>query len=160
MRGEPEAACQKKLGQVRGELGLPRERSPMAEPEPAADLEDGSEEFFVRLLTEDVKINKQRDTEKVREYAKGLASEDISKADFDQISPEDLKKYNDLAQGQARKIFSQFPVDKFYAKENADPLVFCHFCEDIEEHTYDQVRSRRFEVLRRLHFLDMSRLQE
>ena len=58
-------------------------------------------------------------------------------------SPEDLKKYNDLAQGQARKIFSQYPVDKFYAKENADPLVFCHFCEDIEEHTYDQVRSRR-----------------
>ena len=56
------------------------------------------------------------------------------------VSPEDLKKYNDLAQGQARKIFSQFPVDKFYAKENADPLVFCHFCEDIEEHTYDQVR--------------------
>ena len=45
------------------------------------------------------------------------------------VSPEDLKKYNDLAQGQARKIFSQFPVDKFYAKENADPLVFCHFCE-------------------------------
>ena len=31
------------------------------------------------------------------------------------------KKYNDLAQGQARKIFSNFPVDKFYAKENADP---------------------------------------
>ena len=56
------------------------------------------------------------------------------------VSPEDLKKYNDLAQGQARKIFSQFPVDKFYAKENADPLVFCHFCEDIEEHTYDQVQ--------------------
>jgi dynein heavy chain len=56
------------------------------------------------------------------------------------VSPEDLKKYNDLAQGQARKIFSQFPVDKFYAKENADPLVFCHFCEDIEEHVYDQVQ--------------------
>ena len=45
------------------------------------------------------------------------------------VSPEDLKKYNDLAQGQARKIFSQYPVDKFYAKENADPLVFCHFYE-------------------------------
>ena len=76
------------------------------------------------------------------------------------VSPEDLKKYNDLAQGQARKIFSQFPVDKFYAKENADPLVFCHFCEDIEEHTYDQVRSRRVEVLRCLHAIFMNRLQE
>ena len=76
----------------------------MAEPEPAADLEDGSEEFFVRLLTEDVKINKQRDTEKVREYAKGLASEDISKADFDQISPEDLKNDFGFSRGHINRI--------------------------------------------------------
>ena len=76
----------------------------MAEPEPAADLEDGSEEFFVRLLTEDVKINKQRDTEKVRKYAKRLASEDISKADFDQISPEDLKNDFGFSRGHINRI--------------------------------------------------------
>ncbi|KAK7241082.1 dynein light chain binding protein [Aureococcus anophagefferens] len=55
------------------------------------------------------------------------------------VSPEDLRKYNDLAQGQARKLFQQFPVDKFYAKENSEPLIFCHFCEDIEDPIYDQI---------------------
>ncbi|KAH8072714.1 hypothetical protein JL721_3359 [Aureococcus anophagefferens] len=30
-------------------------------------------------------------------------------------------------------------VDKFYAKENSEPLIFCHFCEDIEDPIYDQI---------------------
>ena len=44
------------------------------------------------------------------------------------VSPEDLKKYNDLAQGQARK-YSASSRSTNFMKENADPLVFCHFCE-------------------------------
>lgn len=55
------------------------------------------------------------------------------------VSPEDLAKYNSLAQGQARKLFQQYPVDKFYAKENSELLIFCHFCESIDEQVYDQI---------------------
>ena len=51
----------------------------------------------------------------------------------------DLTKYNNLAQTQCKKIFPSFPIAKFYAKENAEPLVFCNFVETIENATYDQV---------------------
>ena len=37
------------------------------------------------------------------------------------------------------KICPSFPIAKFYAKENAEPLVFCNFVETIENATYDQV---------------------
>mmetsp|Transcript_16968 Transcript_16968/g.60259 ORF Transcript_16968/g.60259 Transcript_16968/m.60259 type:complete len:4617 (-) Transcript_16968:30-13880(-) len=55
------------------------------------------------------------------------------------VSAEHLLQYNGLAQTQAKKLFSQYAVDKFYAKENSEPLIFCHFCDDIEERVYDQV---------------------
>lgn len=55
------------------------------------------------------------------------------------VSPEDLAKYNGLALAQARKLFQQFSVDKFYAKENSELLIFCHFCESIDEQIYDQI---------------------
>jgi dynein heavy chain len=55
------------------------------------------------------------------------------------VSPEDLQKYNALAQGQAKKLFPQFNMTKFYASEKADPLVFCHFTENIQDRKYDQV---------------------
>lgn len=58
-----------------------------------------------------------------------------------QVSTEDLNKYNGLAQQQAKKLFPTFNMSKFYAAENADPLVFCHFAENIQDQVYDQVRT-------------------
>lgn len=57
------------------------------------------------------------------------------------VSVEDLAKYNTLAQSQCKKIFPSFPIAKFYASENAEPLIFCHFSESIEEPIYDQITS-------------------
>lgn len=57
------------------------------------------------------------------------------------VSAEDLVKYNTLAQTQCKKIFPSFPTSKFYANENAEPLVFCHFPESIDEPIYDQITS-------------------
>lgn len=56
-----------------------------------------------------------------------------------QVSTEDLTKYNALAQQQAKKLFPTLNMSKFYAAENADPLVFCHFAENIQDQIYDQV---------------------
>ena len=55
------------------------------------------------------------------------------------VTPEDLAKYNTLAQNQCKKVFPSFPIAKFYADTNADPLVFCHFSENIEDQVYDQI---------------------
>lgn len=57
------------------------------------------------------------------------------------VSIEDLNKYNALAQSQCKKVFPSFPTAKYYAKENADPLLFCHFAEGIEDSVYNQVPS-------------------
>ncbi|CAB1113053.1 unnamed protein product [Ectocarpus sp. CCAP 1310/34] len=57
------------------------------------------------------------------------------------VSTEDLGKYNALAQQQSKKLFPSFNMSKFYAAENADPLVFCHFAENIQDQIYDQVTS-------------------
>ena len=55
------------------------------------------------------------------------------------VNASDMAKYNSLAQGQCKKIFPSFPIAKFYAKENAEPLLFCNFVESIEDPVYDQV---------------------
>lgn len=60
-----------------------------------------------------------------------------------QVSTEDLNKYNTLAQQQAKKLFPTFNMSKFYAAENADPLVFCHFAENIQDQVYDQASTTR-----------------
>ena len=57
------------------------------------------------------------------------------------VSAEDLAKFNALAQSQCKKVFPSFPTAKYYAKENAEPLLFCHFAESIEDTTYNQVAS-------------------
>lgn len=62
-----------------------------------------------------------------------------------QVSTEDLGKYNALAQQQAKKLFPSFNMSKFYAAENADPLVFCHFAENIQDQIYDQVENPRLD---------------
>lgn len=64
-----------------------------------------------------------------------------------QVSTDDLNKYNALAQQQAKKLFPMFNMSKFYAAENADPLVFCHFAENIQDQVYDQVSTNRHNVM-------------
>ena len=55
------------------------------------------------------------------------------------VNTSDMTKYNAIAQGQCKKIFPSFPIAKFYAKENAEPLLFCNFVQSIEDPVYDQV---------------------
>ena len=57
------------------------------------------------------------------------------------VSYEDLTKYNNIVQAQAKKIFPSYNVTRFYAGDNADPLVFCHFPENIQDKVYDMVAS-------------------
>jgi len=54
------------------------------------------------------------------------------------LSLSDLIEYNNLAQTQSMKICPSFPIAKFYAKENAEPLVFCNFVETIENKRYQR----------------------
>jgi dynein heavy chain len=55
------------------------------------------------------------------------------------VSPEDLASYNAIAISNSKRNFAQYSVDKFYASENAVPLVFCHFAESISDQVYDQI---------------------
>jgi dynein heavy chain len=57
------------------------------------------------------------------------------------VSPKHLLQYRALAQGQSKKQFPNYNVAKFFAAENADPLIFCHFCQNIQDKMYDQVTS-------------------
>ena len=57
------------------------------------------------------------------------------------VSYEDLSKYKTLAQAQAKKRFPQYNLAPFFAAENADPLVFCHFADNIQDKVYEQVVS-------------------
>jgi len=54
-------------------------------------------------------------------------------------SESDLATYNNLVQAHCKKIFPSFPIAKYYAKENAEPLLFCHFTENLDHSVYDQV---------------------
>jgi dynein heavy chain len=57
------------------------------------------------------------------------------------VSYEDLSKYNIIVQQQHKKVFPSFQVSRFYAAENADALVFCHFSENIQDKVYDMISS-------------------
>jgi len=57
------------------------------------------------------------------------------------VSPEDLAKYNTITQAQHKKVFPSYNVARFYSSENADPLIFCHFSENIQDKVYDMVGS-------------------
>jgi len=57
------------------------------------------------------------------------------------VSYEDLTKYNTIAQAQHKKVFPSFNVARFYSVENSDPLVFCHFAENIQDKVYDMAKS-------------------
>jgi len=54
-----------------------------------------------------------------------------------------LLKFKDIMQTQAKKAFPQFNASKFYLSSGADPLVFCHFANgvDDDEAIYDQIKS-------------------
>lgn len=57
------------------------------------------------------------------------------------VSHEDLNKYNNITQAQHKKVFPAYNVARFYSGETADPLIFCHFAENIQEKVYDMVGS-------------------
>eukprot|EP01033_Poteriospumella_lacustris_P002495 gene2501-1816_t len=57
------------------------------------------------------------------------------------VSYEDLARYNTIVQQQQKKIFPNFNVARFYSSENADPLIFCHFADNIQDKVYDMVKS-------------------
>ena len=57
------------------------------------------------------------------------------------VSYEDLARYNVIVQAQQKKVFPNFSVGRFYSTENADPLIFCHFAENIQDKVYDMVKS-------------------
>ncbi len=57
------------------------------------------------------------------------------------VSLEELVKYNSLAQAQCKKQFPTLNVSRFYAEQNADPLIFCHFTEGVTEQVYEAVES-------------------
>ena len=57
------------------------------------------------------------------------------------VSYEDLAKYNTITQAQHKKVFPSFNVARFYSGETADPLIFCHFAENIQDKVYDMVGS-------------------
>eukprot|EP01041_Mallomonas_annulata_P001785 gene1785-3464_t len=57
------------------------------------------------------------------------------------VSYEDLAKYNTIAQTQHKKVFPSYNVTRFYSGETADPLIFCHFADNIQDKYYDMVTS-------------------
>jgi dynein heavy chain len=57
------------------------------------------------------------------------------------VTYEDLSKYNAIVQVQHKKVFPSYNVNRFYSGETADPLVFCHFPENIQDKVYDFVSS-------------------
>jgi dynein heavy chain len=57
------------------------------------------------------------------------------------VSYEDLHKFNSIAVAQSKKRFSSYNVSNYFASQNADQLVFFHFCESFDEQAYDRVTS-------------------
>ena len=57
------------------------------------------------------------------------------------VSYEDLNKYNSLVQAQHKKVFASVNITRFFSGETADPLIFCHFADNIQDKVYDMVSS-------------------
>ena len=73
-----------------------------AAKKPPSDLEDGSVDFFVWLLTNDFKIDKPDVGQK---YAQKLEDEDFTQEMFDEISAEELEQLG-FSKGHAKRITS------------------------------------------------------
>ena len=68
------------------------------------------------------------------------------------VSAEDLKKFKDIMQNQAKKAFMQFNVTRFYMAGGgvqADPLVFCHFADGVGEGELQYEQGKELEALRK-----------
>lgn len=57
------------------------------------------------------------------------------------VSYEDLAKYNTIVQTQHKKVFGAINVSRFYSGETADPLIFCHFADNIQDKVYDMIQN-------------------
>jgi dynein heavy chain len=55
------------------------------------------------------------------------------------VDATDLAKYRNLAAQAAKKHFPSANMSRFFAAENPDPLVFCHYAESVDEMLYNQV---------------------
>ena len=58
------------------------------------------------------------------------------------VSYEHLGQYQKLSQGVVKKLFPNVSIDRFYAKSNADPLVYSHFAGgDLTDKLYDEIET-------------------
>ena len=55
------------------------------------------------------------------------------------VSYDDLAKYNTIVQAQHKRVFPTYNVTRFYSGDTADPLIFCHFADNIQDKYYDMV---------------------
>lgn len=60
----------------------------------------------------------------------------------------DIEKYNQLVQLQVKRSFPACNTSRYYAAENAWPLVFCHFCKE-DDTEYDQLTGQNLDELKR-----------
>ena len=64
------------------------------------------------------------------------------------VTVQDLATYNKNAQAIAGKFFKIPGIEEFYKKDNAKPLIFCHFAGGIEEKIYNDINE--FSVLQKI----------
>ena len=58
------------------------------------------------------------------------------------VSYEHLGQYQKISQGVVKKLFPNVSIDRFYAKSNADPLVYSHFAGgDLTDKLYDEIQT-------------------
>lgn len=57
------------------------------------------------------------------------------------VTPSDLDAYNKAAQGICKKFFSIPDLDDYYKKNDAKPLIFCHFAQGLGDKIYDEVEN-------------------
>ena len=55
------------------------------------------------------------------------------------VTVSDLNTYNKNAQAIAGKFFKIPGIEDFYKKDDAKPLIFCHFAGGIEEKVYNDI---------------------
>ena len=55
------------------------------------------------------------------------------------VSLDDVSAYREIAAQQAKKHFASYSMSRFFLPMKADPLIFCHYAEGIEDKIYDQV---------------------
>lgn len=64
------------------------------------------------------------------------------------VCREDIAKYQQLVQQQAKKSFPNCNTSRYFATENAWPLMFCHFAKE-DDTEYDQINGTNLEDLKK-----------